>query len=115
MNILNRAQPIYMRKSPTAINNDIIKDHNAGMFRNWEARKSEMNANWQEFPDEGHAPYVSQATPWRMNPLIAENRQEFDLEEALNDPLNDTQLTFNFENRDPNEDKFSDDVLPSQR
>lgn len=39
--------------------------------------------------------------------------EDFDVEEALRD--SDTQMTFDFENRDPEDRKFSDDVDPAHR
>lgn len=101
------------KRNGAAIEGDIIKSHNSGMFRGWEQRKSEMNAHWQEFLDEAHSPQLAQ-TNWRMNPLITENRQEFDLEYALEDSAQEKQYEFNFD-ADPEDKKFSDDLAPGQK
>lgn len=96
-----------MRKSSTQINNDIIKAHNDGAFRNWESRSYNYATHqyevYAETPDR------------RITMRIEERNPDLDLEEALNDPLNDTQLTFNFENPDPEDKKFSDDVREGQQ
>ena len=104
-----------MRKNSSAIEQDIINSHNAGNFRDWERRKTEINSRWDEFPDAGHNPYPYKSTPvnWRQNPLIVENRQEFDLVHALEDSGQEKQYEFDFD-ADPEDKKFSDDVREGQ-
>lgn len=96
-----------MRHSDASRTNNIIKSHNAGGYRDYESRS--YNYATREFE------------VWGMDndkaiiKRIEEKDPDFDLEEALNDPLNDRQLTFDFENLDPEDKKFSDDVREGQQ
>ena len=99
------------KQNGSAIENSIIKQHNSGMFRNWESRGESRSFNYATREFEVWGIDNDRAIIKR----VEEKDPDFDLEEALNDPLNDTQLTFAFENLDPEDLKFSDDVREGQK
>lgn len=88
-----------MRHSDASRANNIMKKHNAGDYRSYNYATHQFEI-YAETPDR------------RITMRIEEPNKDFDLEEAIMD--SDTQMTFDFENKDP-EDKFSDDVKLGQQ